>query len=364
MLQTVATICIALRLYTRFMVLGMPGWDDYVMIMMTAVGTVGIITTCMLPGIGGLGTHLTLMSEAQREMYFRLFYIADGSFITTVALIKLSLLLQYLRIFEKGLLRWVCLVTAGLVIIFACVYSFMAWFPCIPNIESYWDWTRENRQCYGYGSLYQADHYHTFLSHSIINIFLDIIILVIPIPLLFRPNTEMRTRLGILGLLFLGVAANVLAALRLAETVRHQSMSRPTFDHSWYAPPLCILGMLEVNLGIIGASVPVFWPVLKGRLDAIFVTREIKISVTERNEDINHQRPESLYSHNGSERALRLWGSNTVASAGGPSKSDHYKDSYVLEQVDPLRKKTTIAVDSVVTTGKPNKKAEKDTDKA
>jgi hypothetical protein len=98
-------------------------------------------------------------------------------------------------------------------------------------------------------------------------------------------------------------------------------------------------------MGCIGASVPVFWPVFRERL-GIFVTREVNISVSERHEEIDRQRPESLYS-NGSERALRLWPENKPK----PAKGDHYKDSYVLEQVDPLRKKTTSQVDSVVTVG-------------
>ncbi|KEY67556.1 hypothetical protein S7711_10015 [Stachybotrys chartarum IBT 7711] len=349
--SAIASLCIFARLYTRFCVLKMAGWDDYFMILMTTVGGIGIVTMCILPS-AGLGRHFILLTQPQQQRYLLLFYLADGSFITTVALIKLSLLLQYLRIFEKGVQRWLCLGTMAIVIPFAGIYSFMAWFPCLPVIEAYWDWTLENRRCYSYGSLYVEDHYHTFLSQAIMNMFLDIVILLIPTPLLFRQGTEMRTRLGLIGLLILGAAANILAGIRLGETIRHRSLSYPTFDHSWYAPVLCILGMLEVNLGCISASVPVFWPVLKGRLDAIFVTREIKISVTERSEDIDRQRPESLYSNNGSERALRLWGFPPV----GPSTGDHYKDSFVLEQVDPLRQKTMVAVDARVTTGKPSKK--------
>lgn len=82
----------------------------------------------------------------------------------------------------------------------------LQWFPCLPVIEAYWDWTLENRRCYAYGSLYVEDHYHTFLSQAIMNMILDIIILLIPTPLLFRQGTEMRTRLGLIGLLILGAA--------------------------------------------------------------------------------------------------------------------------------------------------------------
>jgi hypothetical protein len=144
-------------------------------------------------------------------------------------------------------------------------------------------------------------------------------------------------------------STNVFAALRLAETIRHKAMSYPTFDHPWYAPALCILGMLEVNFACIGASVPVFWPVFRNRLEGIFVTQEINVSVAPRNSsDRQLRRLESLHSQDDSDGTKRLWRERSR----DVDKSDHYKDSYVLDQVDPLRAKTTLAVDTVVTTGR------------
>lgn len=125
-------------------------------------------------------------------------------------------------------------------------------------------------------------------------------------------------------------------------------MSHPTFDHPWYAPTLCILGMLEVNFACIGASVPIFWPVFRDKIGTIFVTREINVSVAARSSsDVHLQRAESLHSQDGSDGSNGLW---KKPSADG-SRADHYKDTYVLEQVDPLRTKTALAVDTLVTTG-------------
>ena len=144
-------------------------------------------------------------------------------------------------------------------------------------------------------------------------------------------------------------STNVFAVLRLVETVRHKAMSYPTFDHPWYAPALCILGMLEVNFACIGASIPVFWPVFKNRIEAIFVTREINVSVAARNSsDMQLRRLESLHSQDGSDGAKRLWREGSRDGA----KSNHYKDSYVIDQVDPLRPKTTLVVDTTVTAGR------------
>ncbi|KAI6785284.1 uncharacterized protein J7T54_006926 [Emericellopsis cladophorae] len=333
----ITSTCVLLRLYARFRIMNMAGWDDYCMIFVITMGGVGTVCLCMLPGLGGIGSHLLELSDAKRQTYFKLFYVADGSFVSTVALIKLCLLLQYLRIFDRGLQRRVCLAMFILVGLWALVTSFMAWVPCFP-VHAFWDWSVEDKKCYAYGSKYLSGHYATFLTHSIVNMSLDLIIFAILLPLLFRLSTQHRTKLG----------TNVLAALRLAETVRHKAMSYPTFDHSWYAPALCMLGMLEVNFACIGASIPVFWPVFKNRLEAIFVTREINVSVAARNSsDMQLQRLESLHSQDGSDGTKRLWreGSREV------DKSHHYQDSYVIDQVDPLRARTARAVDTTVTTG-------------
>jgi hypothetical protein len=136
--------------------------------------------------------------------YFILFYLADAAFVTSTALIKLSLLLQYLRIFDKGRMRHFCLVVLWMVVTWGSVTSFMAWFPCFP-VQAYWDWSADSSKCYGYGAVFVEPYYATYFAHSIINMSLDAIILALPVPLLFQADTDRRTRLGLVGLLMIGV---------------------------------------------------------------------------------------------------------------------------------------------------------------
>jgi hypothetical protein len=101
--------------------------------------------------------------------------------------------------------------------------------------------------------------------------------------------------------------------------------------------------MLEVNVACIGASIPVFWPVIRSTMNAIFVTREIDVQVASRS--MHLERSESLYSHDNSDGERRLWNN----SRGESSHNEHYKDTYIMDHVDPLRKKKSGAVDSVIT---------------
>ncbi len=66
-------------------------------------------------------------------------------------MIKLSLLLQYLRIYERGRMRIFCRAMIGIISIWGLVFSFMAWFPCFP-VRAYWDWEITEATCYAWGT--------------------------------------------------------------------------------------------------------------------------------------------------------------------------------------------------------------------
>ena len=65
---------------------------------------------------------------------------------------------------------------------------------------------------------------------------------------------------------------------RLATIIIHGSATKPTFDPSWYGASSIIQGVVELNLGMVCASVPIFWPVIERAGFQIFVTKEVEIT--------------------------------------------------------------------------------------
>lgn len=53
------------------------------------------------------------------------------------ALVKVSLLLQYLRTFVEPILRRLCITLIVITCAYGIAFGFMAWFPCIP-VEGFW----------------------------------------------------------------------------------------------------------------------------------------------------------------------------------------------------------------------------------
>lgn len=152
----------------------------------------------------GLGKHFLQIESWQAEGFLRTFYVANASYVTATALIKEALLLQYLRVFDqvifmKRLLISLIIFTA----LWGIAYSFLAWVPCVP-VQDMWN-GRGGDNCYGYGSHYAKPFVATFESHAAINMVLDTLVLIIPLPLFFKENTTNSGRLRLVALLSMGV---------------------------------------------------------------------------------------------------------------------------------------------------------------
>jgi hypothetical protein len=52
---------------------------------------------------------------------------------------------------------------------------------------------------------------------------------------------------------------------------------RPYPDPTWFTPIYVVLSCIEVQLAIICASIPIFWPIIEQSLKAIFVSYDVEI---------------------------------------------------------------------------------------
>jgi hypothetical protein len=132
---------------------------------------------------------------------------------------------------------------------------------------------------------------------------------------------------------------------RLYTIVDTRAATKPYIDFTWWAPMSILLSCLEINLAIICASMPVFWPVLEKSVSAIFVTHEVHVT--------EHRRLDDDDAYCGTEDNYELVQSRSLGRAGS-TKSDgggstrslqrettrdqagYYKDAYVAAQVAPM----------------------------
>lgn len=118
------------------------------------------------------------------------------------ALVKLSLLAQYLRAFDVPAMRLACKVLIGLVSAWGATCSFIAWFPCFPP-SGFWEF-EDTSSCYAYASPEPLAKYETAVTVNASNMAFDIITWALPIHLLAQASTSHKTKKALIVLLCLG----------------------------------------------------------------------------------------------------------------------------------------------------------------
>ena len=153
----------------------------------------------------------------------QLFYIGVACYTSSTAIVKLSLLVQYLRVFREGRMRTICLWLLALTVLWSvavvyasCVscpllicadqthYRFMAWFPCFP-VQASWDTTILDKQCYFFGAKDDSFEFAaSYVSHAASNMTLDLIILLLPTALYFQRDMTRKEIWGVSWLISMG----------------------------------------------------------------------------------------------------------------------------------------------------------------
>lgn len=124
-------------------------------------------------------------------LHLQTFWWCNGCYNMALALIKLSLLFQYLRLLNENpdtkqpKTRIAIVSLIGVTSVWGVVYSILAWVPCIP-VEGHWNFD-ESAIRYGYGS----DEIGPFVATCMYTMSMpDIQLLLSQCPLGFCPATD------------------------------------------------------------------------------------------------------------------------------------------------------------------------------
>ncbi|KAK1948906.1 hypothetical protein LY78DRAFT_664643, partial [Colletotrichum sublineola] len=230
----------------------------------------------------GLGKHFILLGLQDMQDFVKVFYVCNGAYPMATALIKLALLLQYLRMFERGTKsRYITIVFIFITAAWGIAYSFLAWVPCVP-VSAFWDLMSTSEARWAFGSRDPIVFARSFESHVSINVALDLIVFAIPIPLFLKAGLRKKSRMSLFALFAMGALVNVLGIFRVIGIAHSRAGTYPTLDPSWYGCTPIVLAAVEVNLATICASLPVFWPTLQKSIGQIFITKEVEITTEAR----------------------------------------------------------------------------------
>ncbi|KAK3686129.1 hypothetical protein B0T22DRAFT_538324 [Podospora appendiculata] len=245
---SLAFIFVCMRLGTRTLLLKNIGIDDY-LITGAMVSSIGFLAIMMLQIKAGLGRQVTF-PELPGFLYALWATVPVYSF--CLVLIKLSITVQLYRVLRTPKMQkflrvyLICITVSGLWTVLSTVFN------CWP-VEYYWNFaTGMAGSCMDKSAI-------TFTNAGL-NIFTDVILIAVPIPLLWRLQIPRRQKIVLMCLFGVGTFTCIISVVRLQAL--YQISIAPPAEQSIQGVNIAIWSGLEINVAIMCASVPALKPLV------------------------------------------------------------------------------------------------------
>ncbi|OCL07747.1 hypothetical protein AOQ84DRAFT_389317 [Glonium stellatum] len=201
----IAWFAIFLRLLVRFKTPGSLGWDDLFVMLAGLAATAGSVFVCLQPGTG-MGHHIYTLNQDKLYDYFHYVYAANVTYCLSTVFIKISILIQYLRIFNQSyhyVARRTCIILLVVISCWGIAFFLISLLGCIP-IAKNWDLSITSGHCVMFGSKDPTMLFGAFVSHAASNMFFDILVWILPIPFFKTLKLREKQKKGVVALITLG----------------------------------------------------------------------------------------------------------------------------------------------------------------
>lgn len=179
-------------------------------------------------------------------------WISQLLFVFAVTISKLSIVWSYARLSPSKVFKYTLFASGGFIILYGISFALAVVLRCNP-INSYWASDPNHRAgCF--------EENGPLIISSAINIFTDIWLVVLPIPILWKLHLPSRQRVILIILMSLGILVCVAGIVRiyyLIETLLQ------TYDVTWEGYTVWLWTSVEIQLGIITTSVPPLRPLIR-----------------------------------------------------------------------------------------------------
>lgn len=244
-----ASLAVLIRLYTRYFLLRSVGYDDYTSVI-SWLGLIGYTVCCLLGTKAGAGVH---MWNLQLREFFELLYwvnIVSIVYSFFVFVVKLSILLQYSRIFnparKRDLPTFVAFqICIWIMLLFYLVACFFVIFECSPR-EKIWNKLETTGYCYNGDVRDKASGIFSVLS--------DFAIFILPMPSIWKLQMPLRKKLLTSIVFAVGLFACLMSVIRAYYIWRIVESS----DKSYFFARWGQWAGAELAAGIVLGCFPVF----------------------------------------------------------------------------------------------------------
>ncbi|KAF2087454.1 hypothetical protein K490DRAFT_73821 [Saccharata proteae CBS 121410] len=247
-----AVLSVVLRMIARGVQKSGLEFDDYLILGGTAfvIPTVGL---CIASGAHGCGTHIWSVNHKDLVTMFQLLYSYPWIYAACVTFTKFSIILFYFRIFGRAGRNYIFTIPCYLACFLNAIYPIIMWSvmgaACKP-VSFYWN------SYIGYtdGKCINVNQF--FLALGITNMLNDVLILIIPIPQVWRLQLPTKKKISVVAILLLGGFVCVASCIR----IYYLTIWDNAVDLTWAAGPVFIWSSIEPAMGILSACLPTLGP--------------------------------------------------------------------------------------------------------
>lgn len=215
----------------------------------------------------GLGRHYNTLSAHDSEAFFKLLLAFECLYVTAVALIKLSLLQMYLRIFPSREFRIAAWIIGGTVVAWWLAIVLVCIFQCDPISKAWLPMSAG--KCINLKA--------SFIGNAVPNIITDVAILCMPIKQVWQLHVTTTQKLSLLCAFLLGSFVLIASIYRFTTIMAFNMMDttgkflcRARWPrHSLTCQPAgtlataCTWCVVETGCGVICACLPTLRPLAK-----------------------------------------------------------------------------------------------------
>ena len=265
-----ATVFVALRLVSRIGIVKKIMVDDYFIILAWLISFGLSFSICDATHYG-LGRHEDDVPTSHQGSLNRLDYTFTALYNPALMATKTSILVFFLTLSkQQRVFTWTVWATLAVVNAAGLALSFLNIFQCRPLSATFDESRPADAHC--------TDIVTLFLSSAPVNIITDIVILLLPMPILKSMRLP-RKQKWILYITFgFGIFVAVVDVVRISylqnaavtraegvingQGADHSRQTEQTSDFSWYAAYIFMWSAIEVNVGIMVACVPALKPLV------------------------------------------------------------------------------------------------------
>ncbi|KAK2038392.1 ATP synthase F0 [Colletotrichum somersetense] len=195
----------------------------------------------------GLGLPIKLRPKGDLIKYTRINFAGRPFYQLGISFFKIALLISYLRLLkgtDQKAYRLVVWSTIAVVFLahLACAFSLI--FACTP-VDKSWNPLKDGT-CLPPGP--------SFTAYAVVTIVSDVVVALLPIPVLLKLNIRIEKKAGLIAIFLLGLFTTICSILRYLEIGRIQ------FGDG-NSTMLVLWGTIEFNVGNIVSSLPFLAPV-------------------------------------------------------------------------------------------------------